>query len=67
MPIKPGLLEILACPSCHSKVVETTDAIVCTGEECRRKYPIHENIPVMLIEESEVLDQEPWKDLLAST
>lgn len=56
--IDKELLEILVCPSCKKKV-EPKDPqpgdnaqgwLVCTG--CGLRYPIRENIPIMLIEEA---------------
>lgn len=48
------LLEILACPFCRSEVrLERDSWLVCQNQECRRKYPIVEDIPVLLIEEGD--------------
>lgn len=48
------LLAILACPACKTKVVLYHDKwLVCQNEECRRKYPIKDDIPIMLIEEGD--------------
>ena len=54
MPIDKELLEILACPACKSDVTynEEKQQICCTNPQCRRKYPVKNDIPVMLIEES---------------
>ncbi|MBD3371908.1 MAG: Trm112 family protein [Candidatus Coatesbacteria bacterium] len=47
------LLEILACPACKTPVHLSEDetAIIC--DRCRRRYPIRDGIPVMLVEEAE--------------
>ena len=46
------LLAIWACPFCKSQVQLVADKwIVCQNDDCRRKYPIRDGIPVMLIEE----------------
>ncbi|MFH1594195.1 MAG: Trm112 family protein [Candidatus Omnitrophota bacterium] len=45
------LLAVLACPACKFDVVMENDRIVCRG--CGRRYPIRDDIPVMLIEEAE--------------
>lgn len=48
------LLAILACPACKTKVTLVADKwLVCQNEACRRKYPIKDGIPVMLIEEGD--------------
>lgn len=50
--IDKDLLDILACPLCKEEVNLEGDRIVCT--KCGRRYPIKDDIPVMLIEEAEL-------------
>jgi hypothetical protein len=45
------LLEILACPVDKKPVRLEADRLVCT--ECGRRYPIVDDVPVMLVEEAE--------------
>jgi uncharacterized protein len=47
------LLEILACPNCRGDVEyrEAEAVIVCVGK-CGYRYPVRDDIPVMLIEEA---------------
>lgn len=47
--ISQDLLEILACPKCHTKVELKGDKLRCPS--CKVLYPIVDGIPVMLIEE----------------
>ena len=53
--IDKELLDILACPACKSDVVLESAAgeekLVCT--KCKRKYPVRDGIPIMLIDEAE--------------
>ena len=49
--ISKELLDILACPLCKTNVRLEDDRIVCT--KCGRRYPIKDDIPVMLIDEAE--------------
>ncbi len=49
--IDKELLAILACPACKADVVLMNDKIVCT--KCGLKYPIKDDIPIMLIDEAE--------------
>lgn len=53
MPLDKELLEILACPNCRGNVEyhEAEELIVCVGE-CGYKYPVRDDIPVMLIDEA---------------
>jgi uncharacterized protein YbaR (Trm112 family) len=49
--ISQELLEILACPKCHTKVeFKEPDQLRCPN--CKVLYPIVDGIPVMLIEEA---------------
>ena len=50
--IDKELLEILACPLCKTEVRLENDKIVCT--KCGRRYPVKDDIPVMLIDEAEM-------------
>lgn len=52
MNLDPALLEILVCPKCHSelRVDDEASELVCTAEGLR--YPVRDDIPVMLIDEA---------------
>jgi uncharacterized protein YbaR (Trm112 family) len=52
MAIHPELLEILACPICKTPVQlsEKGDGLRCG--QCRRVYPVKDDIPIMLPEEA---------------
>jgi uncharacterized protein YbaR (Trm112 family) len=54
MTIDEKLLEVLACPNCRGEVEYLVDesVIVCRGE-CGYRYPVRDDIPVMLIDEAE--------------
>jgi uncharacterized protein len=54
MPVDPELLDILACPNCKTKVelVKNGTALKCS--QCKRVYPIKDDIPVMLIDEATI-------------
>ena len=54
MAVDKELLEILACPNCRGNVEyhQDEDVIVCVGR-CRYRYPVRDDIPVMLIDEAE--------------
>ncbi len=52
--IKSELLEILVCPVDKSKLelLKGGEKLQCIS--CKRKYPIKDGIPVMLIDEAEM-------------
>lgn len=52
--LHPDLLEILRCPACAKENKGTLETykdswLIC--KDCGRKYPIVDDIPVMLIDE----------------
>ncbi len=49
--ISKELLEILACPECKVSVRLEAEELICT--KCHRKYPIKDDIPVMLVDEAQ--------------
>jgi uncharacterized protein YbaR (Trm112 family) len=53
MALDAQLLEILACPNCRGEVdyKEAEEVIECRS--CHYRYPVRDDIPVMLIEEAE--------------
>ena len=47
------LLEILCCPKCKGHLVydKVNQKLIC--ESCLLKYPVKDDIPVMLVDEAE--------------
>ena len=66
MALDPQLLNIMVCPESHAPLREINDWLVSTDPETRRRYPIREGIPVMLLEESEVMSEEEWEAAMES-
>lgn len=56
-PIDPGLMEILVCPESHARLIQVGDWLYSTDPATRRRYPVRDGIPIMLIEESEVVEE----------
>ena len=54
MAIHPDLLEILACPVCKTPVEVVKDGAGLRCGQCRRVYPVRDDIPIMLPEEATV-------------
>lgn len=54
MAVDQELLEILACPSCKTKVELVKDGAALKCGRCKRVYPIKDDIPVMLIDEATI-------------
>lgn len=58
MALSQDLLEILACPACKAKVELKPDASALKCVECKRVYPIRDDIPIMLIDEATIEDSD---------
>lgn len=54
MPISKDLLEILVCPLCKAPVELKPDESGLKCVQCKRVYPIRDDIPVMLIDEAKI-------------
>ncbi len=59
--VSKELLEILRCPACVREkegLLELVNDCWLVCQDCSRKYPIRDDIPVMLIDEGD-----KWADL----
>ena len=56
MAIDKKLLDILVCPKCKGDLELSTNEDSLSCKACSLKYPIRDNIPVMLIDEALPLD-----------
>lgn len=65
--LAPEFLAILCCPVSRKPLVQQGDWLISTDPEGRLRYPIRNEIPVLLEEEAEKLDEEAWKIAIASS
>ena len=62
--VSKELLDILCCPETKADLVLDGETLVSTDKETRRRYKIENDIPIMLIDESEQLDLDTWKEIM---
>jgi hypothetical protein len=55
--IDKELLKILACPACKTSVRLEDQKLIC--DQCDRRYPIRDGIPIMLMDEAEQPGKQP--------
>ena len=65
MAVDPKLLEILVCPETHASLVLDGETLVSTDPKTRRRYRIDDDIPIMLINESEQLSEAEWQAIMS--
>lgn len=58
------LLDVLCCPETKADLVLDYNFLVSTDKRTRRRYRIEDDIPIMLIEESEQLDEDTWREIM---
>jgi len=54
--LDPKLLEILACPEDKGPLLYFSDEAALYNPRLHRRYAVRDDIPIMLIDESETVD-----------
>jgi hypothetical protein len=62
--ISQELLDILCCPETKADLVLDGNFLVSTDKKTRRRYRIEDDIPIMLIDESEQLELKVWEEIM---
>ncbi len=57
MPLSDELLSILVCPQCRGDLAYDRAAETLTCAACGLRYPIVDDVPVMLPEEAEKIER----------
>ena len=65
MALDPKLLEILACPEDKGPLLYFVDEDSLYNPRLRRRYAIRDDIPIMLIDEAETVDEGEHDRLIA--
>ena len=65
MALDPKLLEILACPEDKGPLLYFADEGSLVNPRLARPYAVREDIPIMLIDEAESLDEAELARLVA--
>lgn len=58
MALAPRLLEILACPDDKGPLYYLADEDALYNPRLHRRYAVRDDIPVMLIDEAETVDEQ---------
>lgn len=56
MALSQDLLEILVCPLCKASLDLKPDGSGLKCVQCKRVYPVRDDIPVMLVDEAKIED-----------
>jgi uncharacterized protein YbaR (Trm112 family) len=66
LPFDADLFDLLICPDSRQPLKFVEGRLVSTDAGTRRAYRIEGDIPVMLVEESQVLPEDEWQRLMAA-
>jgi uncharacterized protein len=53
--------DLLRCPKSHSPLVLAGDSLVCENPECRMRFEIRDEIPILLLDEATELTEAEWQ------
>ena len=62
--VDPELMRILVCPESHASLMQVDDWLYSTDPATRRRYPLREGIPIMLVDESEVVPEDEFNRVM---
>jgi uncharacterized protein YbaR (Trm112 family) len=54
MAVAQELLDILVCPVCKARVLLTEAGTALKCVECKRVYPVRDDIPIMLKDQATI-------------
>lgn len=54
MAVSKDLLDILVCPQCKAPLELKPDGSGLKCTQCKRLYPIRDDIPIMLVDEAKI-------------
>ncbi|HEX5830317.1 MAG TPA: Trm112 family protein [Gemmatimonadaceae bacterium] len=52
MTLSPQLLALLVCPRCRGRLEYRPGESALDCEQCRLRYPVRDDIPIMLVDEA---------------
>jgi uncharacterized protein YbaR (Trm112 family) len=58
MALSKDLLDILVCPKCKGDLILLDDGTGLVCPDCRLKYPVRDEIPIMLVDEASKIGEE---------
>ena len=64
LPFDQDLFDLLVCPQARTALKFVGGRLVSTDPATRRAYRVDAGIPVMLIEESTVLSEGDWRQVM---
>jgi uncharacterized protein YbaR (Trm112 family) len=65
MALDPALLEILACPDDKGSLLYFADEQSLYNPRLKRRYAVRDDIPIMLVDEAETVDDAEHERLVA--
>jgi len=66
LPFDPDLFDLLVCPQDRVPLKWVEGSLLSTAATGRRRYRVENDIPVMLVEDSQVVEPDEWQRLMAA-
>ena len=54
--------DLLWCPKSHTRLVLVDDSLICADENCRLKFEIRDEIPILLLDEATEMTEADWQE-----
>ena len=58
------LEKLLVCPGSRTPLIQDGDSLVCLNPDCRLKYAIRDEIPIMLVDVAVKLSVDDWGTIM---
>ena len=56
--------DLLRCPKSHSRLVHEGQTLICVDPDCRLRFTVRDDIPVMLVDDAVELTPEEWQQTM---
>jgi hypothetical protein len=61
------LLDLLVCPKSKAPLIQDGEWLYSTDRETRMRYPVRDGIPVMLLDEADIVSEEEFDRVVGSS
>jgi SAM-dependent methyltransferase/uncharacterized protein YbaR (Trm112 family) len=67
MELSDKIIPDLRCPKCVSIMKKVDDSLLCNSQDCKLKFPIINNIPILINEDNSIFSIEDFTEMRETT